>query len=89
MGNDNHDKSSVVIVTMVRTPYFAWRSFGDHGLRAGNVMELFVPENVGLNLQATNEENIQAFVSLLRSPMLNNDENSWSEELANTPVAIS
>ena len=89
MTYDNSERDNVVIVTMVRTPYFAWRQVAEHGLRAGNVTELFVAENVGLNLYNTKESNFDKFVSVLRSPMLDNDEASWSEELVNTPVAVS
>ena len=86
--NNNSECNNVIIVTMVRTPYFAWRYFGDHGLKAGNVTELFVPENVGLNSYAGLENHVEEFVSMLRSPLYDSDDNSWSEELANRPVAI-
>lgn len=89
MATSNCKKDNVVIVTMVRTPYFAWRMVTEHGLNAGNVTELFVPENVGLNVYGSKESYFDKFVSILRSPVNETDENTWTEDMVNTPVPVS
>jgi len=85
---NNSEKDSIIIVTIVRTPYFAWREVFNQGLRAGNVTEIFVPEDVGFHSQNPREVDVDKFVSLLRAPHLDNDEFSWTEELSNSSVAL-
>jgi len=86
---NNSDSDNIIIVTIVRTPYFAWREVLEQGLKVGNVTEIFVPEDVGLNVQCPQKNNIDKFVSLLRAPYLDNDEFGWTEELSNSSIAFS